>query len=388
MSRENIDLILSYISKEETPIPVNIMGGEPFLYNDLPYLVRRLNRAWKVKSYTIFTGGVFKTTEIKKNKPFHGKLFLVFNLNQRKDYDHRAHFDLVHRNIQFAIDAGVPSAIGFNIYSKDFDSEEIIKYCYDYGTPLLRLAVAKPTFGQENKNLLKPEDFQRTSCKLMELIEEVSRLNIRIELDCMMPKCFFSTAQLGRLALIQPSIIQSLGKCGGSFDIGPDLSVFRCFATSPIEKTKLTNFSSIKDASDYFKAFFDDTFKQPNIFKECKTCDFALDQSCQGDCLSYQPGFNHHDRYDAVMEKLHHMLQNMDLTEIPFYLTKLRMDRPAHTLLAAYYYYYTKQYGNALHCARKTVNQSSSKSITKSAIELIDLCSMKDIPKETAVSYR
>ena len=373
MSRESIEVILNYLKKERVSQAINIIGGEPFLYDDLKYLTDKLNKSKKVKSYTVFTGGVFKTDRLSELNPFHNKLSLLYNVNEKKDYKNLKQYELVHRNIVKSINYGIPTSIGFNIYKKDFNYSEIIEYCKSYGISVLRMAIAKPTYGIKNTNLLLPDDYGYISEKVFDFIESVSKLNIQVEMDCLLPKCFFSNEQLGRIALLQPSIINYIGKCTIAFDISTDLSIFRCFSVSTESRTKLTDFKSIKQAYDYLKIFFDNRYLRPNIFDKCKKCEFANDQSCWGDCLSYQNSLPIENTYESIVETIYSSLESEKLENILQLLNKLPIQNASYNLLRAYYYFQVGDITNAKYYSQKTINLSNNKTISNAACKILKI---------------
>ncbi len=372
MSRESLDVVLRYLKKDKTSQIINIIGGEPFLYDDLNFLINKLNESQKVKSYTVFTGGVFKPEKLQELKPFHRKLSLLFNVNEKQDYKSLKQYELVHQNIVDAIQFGIPTSIGFNIFRKDFNYEEIVNYCQEYGIATLRLAIAKPTFGIKNSKLLVPDDLGLISQRMVDFIEQASKLNVRIEMDCMLPKCFFSNEQLGRVSLLQPSIINYIGKCTLAFDISPDLSIFRCFAVSTENRLKLTDFETLKEAYDYLKLFWDERYLTPNIFGKCMQCEFAKNQSCWGDCLSYQSSFPFDNTYDNIVERIYSSLESDELDNISDLFNKLSTQNASYNLLRAYYYLKIGDLDNAKYFARKTINSTANKTLSKSACKVLE----------------
>jgi hypothetical protein len=53
-------------------------------------------------------------------------------------------------------------------------------------------------------------------------------------------------------------------------------------------------------------------------------------------------------------------------------LDMLNMSNAGQTLLAAYYYYYKNEKIKALHFARKTIHFSPTKSVRKSAVDIVN----------------
>lgn len=269
------------------------------------------------------------------------------------------------------LEQGTRIGLGFNIYQKDFNADEILNYCILYGIINLRVAVSKPIFGDFNKNVIFPADYSSISSKVANFIIKASELNLKVDLDCTLPKCFFTNEDLGRIVKYQPELAKGLGACGIAFDISPNLEIYRCFATSSIFKDKLTNYNTISEALSSFKREVDDKFSVPTIFTECKECPFALNMSCAGDCLVFNENRNIQDSPTDIIEQAYNCLKNNQLDEAFVFINRLEMNNATSTLLAAYYYYYLNDSLNTLRFARLTINLSTMKNISQAAITLI-----------------
>ena len=207
------------------------------LHPQLGKMIEQLEMENNVSNYTVLSGGVVKQNSFDFFSPNSKKINFLFNVNQKKDYRTERSYNLVHDNIGRLIDRGFKVSLGFNIYQMDFDAQEIIEYCTIYGVSALRLAVAKPTYGVENPNLLMPRQYEELSPKVADLIEMASACNVKVNVDCMLPKCFFNDADLSRVIKAQPSVLDGVfGKCGIALDVTPQEDVFRCFATEGMQK--------------------------------------------------------------------------------------------------------------------------------------------------------
>jgi cyclic pyranopterin phosphate synthase len=367
---ENLNIFIKYIKKEKKSLPLNVIGGEPFLYKNLEYLLSILNKERKIENLTIFTGGLFKTNKLAALKKINKKCRLLFNVNQQEDYKNTKHFILVHKNIKYALELGIKVGIGFNIYRPDFNGDEIINYCLCYGVTNLRIAVSKPLFG-DNNNVIFPAEYSSVSSKVSDFIINASKHNLKVDLDCTLPKCFFSDQDLGKIVKYQPDLARSLGKCEIAFDISPNLEIYRCFATSSIFRDRLTNYNTFSEAEQSLRNHVDEQISTPNIFDKCKECQFAFNKLCSGDCLILNMNDQIQIKPSELIEKAYKCLENKKLDEAAVYIDRLNMNNAANTLLTSYYYFYKNDIINAIRLARLTINLSTMESITYAATSLI-----------------
>ncbi|MGI0499858.1 radical SAM protein [Limnospira platensis CENA597] len=81
LTREGIERVVQFISRSGPNFRLNIIGGEPFLYKDLVYLLEKSMAEPALGDATIFTGGICNSNEILKLKPYRDRLSLLVNLN-------------------------------------------------------------------------------------------------------------------------------------------------------------------------------------------------------------------------------------------------------------------------------------------------------------------
>lgn len=287
LSRQGIESVVQFIRRSGSDFHLNIIGGEPFLYKDLPYLLESLIAEPAFGSATIFTGAICNSNEILKLEPFRDRIAILVNLNESRDYHKQQEYDRVLRNIDLALSLGIPVNIGFNIWRLDFNGEEILNICESFGIERLRWTVAYPEIlPSPEVKVVSPADYHILAPKVAEFLEAAYWREIEAYLDCPLPKCFFTSEQLGRIQLVQPKSASVIRSCGPVIDVNPALEVFRCYALSGIERTKLTDFQNFSELVTYYERAIDEKYAPPQVYDRCNTCEFARDRSCYGGCMA------------------------------------------------------------------------------------------------------
>jgi MoaA/NifB/PqqE/SkfB family radical SAM enzyme len=378
LSRENIGKIIGFIRNNDTKFDLNIIGGEPFLYKDLSYLINELTNEPNFGKALIFTGGIFRTEKLLEIEPYSDKVCLLFNLNEKIVYKNKKEYELVLKNLGKSIELGIKSNIGINIYRIDFNFIEILNVCNDFGIENLRWTIACPQLGDSHDiKVLYPSDYPNVSKRVMQFLEIAYNMKINAILDCPIPKCFFSLEELGRLALIHPQIITSTNACSPVIDITPDLNLIRCFAFSEIERKKLIDFEKCEDAKAYFNKNIDERFTKPQLYEKCNDCEFGIDRTCLGGCMVNTPqsinkGINVEtlikNTYDAIKEEKYELAE-----EIIFHIP--RIDATV-AFLTAHLFYKQKDIKNAKRWAMISINRSKTDKIKQAAIKLLRIINL------------
>jgi cyclic pyranopterin phosphate synthase len=202
----------------------------------------------------LMTGGIVESSRFAKLLPYNDKTRIMFNVNERDSYRNPSHHSIVERNIQEAVSLGLRVCVGFNIYHQDFDGEQIIDLCIRHGINHLRFAVACPIYGSGSHQTVVPaSEYNVISDKVFDFLMKCFSAGIEAVLDCPLPLCFFSDAQLGVLSKTQSGVVSRIGKCTPPVDIDFDLTLMRCFSIgSHVGKKKLTDFSSFIEIRQYF----------------------------------------------------------------------------------------------------------------------------------------
>lgn len=291
LKNENIPFILDFIRNSGPKFELNIIGGEPFLYRELPVLLKKVLELSNVSSICIFTGGIVATKVVKEILNLDSRrVSFLFNMNEKKDYKTEREYDLVLTNFDLVLSHGFKASFGYNIYESDFNYLEILNLCEEFGTPYLRWTIAFPELVKNPLTItLSPDQYKSISKKVAIFLEDAYSRGIMAGLDCPIPKCFFSNEQMGRIALTQPLTMNSIKSCSPVIDVTPDLDVFRCYALSDLKRTKLTDFKNFREAITYYEKSIDELYDIPQTFEYCNTCEFALNKTCFGGCIAHSP---------------------------------------------------------------------------------------------------
>lgn len=319
LKEENIPHIIEYIKNSGENFELNIIGGEPFLYRQLPILLTKVLELENVSKVCIFTGGIASAKSVEQILHFdNDKVTFLFNINEKKDYHTEKEYELVLSNFDLVLSYGFRAIFGFNIYKENFNTKEILDLCKKYGTPVLRWTVAFPELKPSPfTQTLKPNQYSDVSSRVADFLEEAYLNNISALLDCPLPKCFFNYEQMGRIALTQPLTLNSIKSCGPVVDVTPDLEVFRCYALSSLNRKHLTDFHNFQETIAFYKENIDDLYHIPTTFSYCKECEFALNQTCYGGCIAHSPNsVNQRISKDELVNKMFEHLNNCDFEEV------------------------------------------------------------------------
>lgn len=376
MSLETFEKVLRKIRATPYPVSVNVLGGEPLLHPQLEKMIEQLEVENNVSDYTVLSGGVVKQNLFDFFSPYSKKISFLFNVNQKKDYRTEFSYNLVHDNIGRLIDKGFKVSLGFNIYQMDFNAQEILEYCTIYGISALRLAVAKPTYGMDNLNLLTPRQYRELSSKVADLIEMASACNVKVNMDCMLPKCFFNDVDLSRVVKAQPGVLDGVfGKCGIALDVTPQEDVFRCFATEGMQKKKLDDFENLDEMSDFFMDMFDNSSKRPDIFSECDVCKYAENQTCKGDCYANWKELDVKEAFSSMIENAYKLIEEKNLEKAYSLLKGMKQNVPAVSLLWAYYWLSCGDKVKAHSYARNVIILTNDNELIDNAKSIVDFAS-------------
>jgi len=219
LRESDFEYIKTFIQNSGDNFTLNIIGGEPFLYRYLDKLLRELLSLKNLQSICILTGGIASKSQLERVLEFDSqKISFLFNINEKKDYRHFREYQLVLDNVDLILSKGFKVGFGYNIYENEFNYQEIVALCLEYGIPALRWTVAFPELNYNPlTKTLKPNDYKNISKRVFNFLEAAYQAGIIAYLDCPIPKCFFSYEELGRIALIQPQIINAIGRgayCG------------------------------------------------------------------------------------------------------------------------------------------------------------------------------
>jgi molybdenum cofactor biosynthesis enzyme MoaA len=172
LSRSDIEILVEFVRRSGPGFQLNVIGGEPFLYPDLSYLLDRLYSLQSFDSATVFTGAIFNSQALHRIAHHAERTGILVNLNERRDYQHASEYDVVLRNVESFVDTGFHVSIGFNIWRSDFDYYEILDVCRRHGIEHLRWTVAYPeSKPKPGITVLRPDQYPEVARRCAAMLE-------------------------------------------------------------------------------------------------------------------------------------------------------------------------------------------------------------------------
>jgi MoaA/NifB/PqqE/SkfB family radical SAM enzyme len=265
-----------------------LIGGEPTTHplfkKIIDYLVKE---HFKIH---IFTNGLLEKdlVDFLVKKP---NISYLLNLNHPKSYATDTFVKDPQKKIAYFLKKeGSRIKIGVNVYNENFSGEYLIKTIKQYHLAKeIRIGFANPIYnpkGLTKNAFLKPETYRQAMEKIVSFSKDCDKKDITFHFDCVIPLCVLKKEELGEIFLNTRTVPRTV--CTGPIDIGTDLKIWRCFATSQIfNERKITEFQNPQEVFNYFKKEFKKFEPTKGIFKKCATCHYKKRQQCQGGCLSF-----------------------------------------------------------------------------------------------------
>ncbi len=289
ISFENVITVMN-IFKDWKIDEIRLLGGEPVLHSRFKEIINLIqDRGFLIH---IFTNGIFdrETADFLAKKK---NISYLVNYNNESFYNNKKivlDVRALEKIDYFFRECGKHISIGVNIYGTNFQGDYLIKKIKEYKlNKSIRIAFANPIGGKfdgyvENK-YLKLNDYKFLIPKIVELSRKCNKENILFSFDCCLPLCSFKKEDLEELynnVREYPTTV-----CRPVIDIGIDLRVWRCFATSRMFNTKkITDFSSLAEIYQYFEKKFS-RFRMIGGLDACFRCENLKKRICQGGCLGH-----------------------------------------------------------------------------------------------------
>jgi len=272
MSFNDFKKALSFLKKSGDN-KVRLMGGEPTLHSQFKKIV---DYSLKNKfSVQVFTNGVFSAQMVNFLVEKKDNIKYSFNINPPNFYP-KTTWNQVNKNLEI-LSPFRNTLIGSVIYQKDFNIDYLIDLAKKYSFRGILLRAANPVINRNNK-YISLKDYPVLVKNLIRGIKQASQNKVGVGFGCGLAKKSFSETEQQFIKDYQ--VVTKGWGCDGNsgrFDIGTNLSIFRCFPLSDWKTKKLSDFNSIQEIENYFTKFMEEY--QSNNFKE----DFIH----QGPCFSY-----------------------------------------------------------------------------------------------------
>jgi MoaA/NifB/PqqE/SkfB family radical SAM enzyme len=284
MSLEDLDKAIAFLVKSNQDA-VQLAGGEPTLHSNFKEIMLKLlssnikvnilsNTLWDPKLNDFFA----------QISPL--SLGFLLNIDNPKTYN-PAEWSRIEKNLSFLKDRSNVT-LSFNIKEVPPDYRYIFELVSKYGFKFLRLSFSMPVLFGDKKNSYLPIDQYKIAAKyVIDFVRRSEGLGAKAGLDNAVPICMFTPEQLSALMLKQVVEPSRNFVCYPAIDIGPDLSIWRCFGTSKLFNKKLSDFKDLVEAYEYYQRV--SRLYQFKFFpmEECVSCGYAKEEKCQGGCIGF-----------------------------------------------------------------------------------------------------
>jgi len=281
MPLENYKKVLDFLRISKSRL-VKLLGGEPMLHSQIAEFINIVSGDDDFDAIVVFSGGIFDRSlaYLLANE----KINVVLNTNHPSDYKD-GKWDIFIKNLDYMISLGVDITLGYNVYKTDFEYEFILDLLDYYKIKNLRWTIAVPMHSYQNLHV-PFEDYQKMGNRLTEFLLRFADMGVQSRLDCFVPLCTFRDSDYGKLIKTFPHMAKG-GLCNPAIDVGPDLTVWRCFAISSYGNVKLEDFPNLRELTNFFKSSFDH-YKWHIWPEKCEKCKYRLSRICQSSCLSFK----------------------------------------------------------------------------------------------------
>jgi organic radical activating enzyme len=284
ISLENVEKVLLFLSKTNCDT-IQLAGGEPTIHSKFTEIMLTLLKS-NIR-VNLLTNALWNPTLnefFDQISPI--SLGFLLNIDHPKTYSNPEKQRL-EENLAFLSKRGNVT-LSFNLFEKQPDYHYIFDLVAKYGFKNLRLSFSMPVkFEGKTNTYLQIEEYKAAAGHIMDFVHKAEQLDATVGMDNAVPICMFTPQELSELMIKEVVSPQRNFICYPAIDIGPDLSVWRCFGTSKLFNKKLDDFSSLAEIYDFYQQA--SRLYQFKFFplKECESCEHAKKERCQGGCIGF-----------------------------------------------------------------------------------------------------
>jgi len=276
ISLNNLKKVLNFCKKSRISY-IGILGGEPTLHPDFSKAIKMIvNEGLHFK---IFSNGIIrKEKDVLFLRDIDDKMCdIAININAKNSYK-RGEYGVVKETLKIL---HKKISLAFNIYKENFKVCFLIELIKKYNLKKkVRLGIASPVLGYNNQYV--PLDKHRIIAKkIVEFVSKCDKTDISCSFDCGFTLCSFTKPECGELQYFNSPLATF---CNTALDVAPDLTVWRCFATSALWNRNLTDFKNIDEALRFFEDKFK-AFQEIGATEKCFRCKYLRRKQCGGGCL-------------------------------------------------------------------------------------------------------
>lgn len=284
ISLENLEKVLQFLAKTNCDT-IQLAGGEPTIHPKFKeILLTLLNKKINVNLLTNALWNPELNALFDKISP--RSLGFLLNIDNPKGYNTQEQHRL-EENLKCLSKRGNVT-LSFNLFEKTPNYDYIFDLLTKYGFKNLRLSFSMPVIFEGKTNAYLPiQDYKLSAKYVMDFVHKAESMGATVGMDNAVPICMFTPGDLSELMIKEVISPKRNFICYPAIDIGPDLSVWRCFGTSRLFNKKLDDFKNLEDMYDYYVRI--SRLYQFKFFplKECETCEHAKKERCQGGCIGF-----------------------------------------------------------------------------------------------------
>jgi len=278
MSLEALEKVIKFYNKSQLR-RFTVLGGEPTLHPEFNRIIDRLTSEKDLKSVLIFSNGLMPDQVLDAfAQNLDPKIVFALNLNSPEDHT-ASELSRVCKTMQ---QLGPRVGLGINVYKAGQKYDYLLDAVEQYNlSPHIRVGITQPILGSNN-GFAAESDFPEIAEDLLQFAEKAYKKNITFSFDCGFRFCMFTLEQHKELLRFG---INFKSNCTPIIDIGPDLSVWRCFPLSSDISGKLPEFQTRNQLIDFYNNKYK-TYMPMGNKPECPQCRYRLSSLCSGGCLS------------------------------------------------------------------------------------------------------
>ncbi len=223
MSFVNFKKVLDFLENSSDK-KLRLLGGEPTMHSKFKEIVElAIARGFSVQ---IFTNGIFSEDTLNFLASKENKIIYSFNVNPKEEYLDKNYNQVLNNLEKLSVFKNI--LLGTVVQNDNFNADYLLEIAKKYQIKRIALRVSNPV-SLVNKNTLIKE------------IDKIKKEKIGFGFGCGLSEKFGVAG-----------VSCGCGENSGKFDIGVDLSVFRCFPLAGWKTKKLSDFRNTEEVKKYF----------------------------------------------------------------------------------------------------------------------------------------
>ena len=206
---------------------LGILGGEPTLHPRLVAMLQQL-RSIGVAS-VLFTNALYANDALAAELAANTAAVVV-NYNEPEQYSGQQ-WEILQRHIGQLVAAGARVSFSKNFSPGHTAFAYLIEGCERFGITRVRYDVSRPNGVWANNHFARGKEREVVQT-LLAFVHRAEQAGILTGLDCCLPLCDFTTAELKWL---REHSLRFAGVCQPSLDVQTDLSVSYCMPLSTVQ---------------------------------------------------------------------------------------------------------------------------------------------------------